>query len=252
MMEKILLLLALFSATQMASADALQSAIGSEKKTLSNAIQSQKKVDRLDNTSRQMLEEYRRTLREIDSLKSYTKHLQALIDSQRQERESLEKQIQEIAVAEREIVPLMTRMVDSLAEFVKLDTQFLPEERSQRVQQLQALLTSAEVSDSEKFRRILEAYQIETDYARTIEAYRANLTLAGESRPVDFLRLGRAGLFYLTLDGRASGFWNPKKQQWETLSDDYRRSLQEGLRIARKQAAPNLLVVPVPTAEPTP
>ncbi len=249
MLTKLLAISGFFSIACGAYADALTQAIKTEQGLLSSSARSQKKIDQLDDASRQMLDEYRRTLREIDSLKTYTQHLQTLIESQRQEKAELERQIHEIAVAEREIVPLMLKMVESLEQFVKLDTPFLPEERRQRVAQLKSLLNSAEVSDAEKFRRILEAFQIENEYARTIEAYRDDLTLENTTRPVDFLRVGRVALFYQTLDGETSGFWNPKQRRWEILPDNFRRSIRKGLRIARKQAAPDILTLPTPTPE---
>jgi hypothetical protein len=41
------------------------------------------------------------------------------------------------------------------------------------------MMTRADVTNAEKFRRIMEAYQIENDYGNTIEAYRANIELEG-------------------------------------------------------------------------
>ncbi len=238
-----------FLAAGTTMADALDQAIRTESRTLEQAAQSQKRIDRLDDASRRMLDEYRRTLREIATLKTYVDHLGKLVESQRREKAELTRQLEEIVRAEREIVPLMVDMVATLDRFVALDTPFLPEERHQRIAQLKALLDSAEVSTAEKFRRILEAYQIENDYAKTIEAYRDELTLDGEKRPVDFLRIGRVALFYQTLDGNRAGFWNPRQKRWEALPDDYRRPIREGLRIARKEAPPNLLTLPLPTAE---
>ncbi len=230
-------------------ADPLDQAINVETRTLKNAAASQRRIDQLDDASRRMFDDYRRTLREIDTMKIYVSHLKTLVASQRRERQEMERQIEEIAKAEREIVPLMIQMVNTLESFVRLDIPFLPEERRQRIEQLKQLLSSAQITTAEKFRRILEAYQIENDYARTIEAYRAELKLGETRRPVDFLRLGRVALFYQTLDGETSGFWNPRKKTWETLPDTFRRPIRQGLRIARKEAAPDLLTLPVPTPE---
>ncbi len=230
-------------------ADPLNQAIDTETRTLKNAAASQRRIDRLDDAGRRLFDEYRRTLREIDTMQVYVDHLKSLVASQREEKREMERQLEEIARAEREIVPLMIQMVDTLERFVQLDTPFLPEERRQRINQLKRLLTSAEISSAEKFRRILEAYQIENDYARTIEAYRAELEVDDEKRPVDFLRLGRVALFYQTLDGERSGFWNPRKKRWESLPDEFRRPIRQGLRIARKEAAPDLLTLPIPTPE---
>ncbi len=230
-------------------ADPLDLSLAVETKTLRDSAQSQRKIDKLDDATRRMLEEYRRTLREIETLQAYTTNLKQLVDSQQKEKEALQRQIEEIAVAERKIVPLMTSMVHTLEEFIHLDTPFLQEERHQRIDHLKHLLGSSETTNAEKFRRILEAYQIENEYALTIEAYRDELTLEGKKRPVDFLRIGRVALFYQTLDGNHSGIWLAKEKRWQTLPDDYRRPIRQGLKIARKEAAPDLLILPMPTAE---
>ena len=69
--------------------------------------------------------------------------------------------------------------------------------------------------------------------------------MGGIARTVDFLRIGRLGLYYQTLDNEETGNWDKGDQQWEELEDEYRRSIRDGLRIARKQSPPTLLRLPV-------
>jgi hypothetical protein len=95
----------------------------------------------------------------------------------------------------------------------------------------------------------MEAYQIEMEYGRTIESSRGELSAGGTTRTVDFLRVGRLGIYYQTIDGRESGQWNTGAGQWEALSSRYTSAIRQGLRIARKQAAPDLLTLPVPAPE---
>ena len=103
----------------------------------------------------------------------------------------------------------------------------------------------ADVSLAEKYRRVLEAYQVETEYGRTIEAYQDDLILEDETRTVNFLRIGRVGLYYLTLDGQEAGAWN---EGWQSLDDSYRQAIDKGLKVAKKQLPPDLLVLPLKTA----
>jgi hypothetical protein len=114
---------------------------------------------------------------------------------------------------------------------------------------LKDMFVRADVTNAEKYRRILEAYQIENDYGNTIEAYRSDLELNGTVTEVDFLRLGRVAIYYQRLDGSESGFWNKTNKRWESLPLSYSNSIRNGLRIARKEAAPDLLILPVPAAE---
>jgi len=242
--------IAAFSFYNIASyAEHLTDAINVETATNNSAIQSQKKIDGLSDKTRKMLDQYRAATRQTETLKIYNGHLKELLASQQTEKESLEVQLTEIETTQREIVPLILRMMDSLEQFVALDLPFLPQERTQRIEKLKQMITRADVTNAEKYRRILEAYQIENDYGNTIEAYRADLTINGETSSVDFLRLGRVSLYYQRFDGSETGFWNKEQNQWQVLSDDYRHSIRNGLRIARKETAPDLITLPIPAAE---
>ena len=213
------------------------------------AAKAQATVDQVSDDTDKMAAEYRALLKETRALEVYNEQVETLLASQAKEMESLRRQIGDVAQIGREIMPLMARMIDSLEQFVSLDVPFLPEERRERVSSLRELMERADVTISEKYRRLLEAYQIENEFGRTIEAYRAELDDDGKTRTVDFLRIGRVALLYQTLDGAETGAWDQTSGGWTVLPDDYRASVRDGLRIARKQVAPNLLYVPVPAAQ---
>jgi hypothetical protein len=178
--------------------------------------------------------------------------LQKQVDNQMAEINTLEDSIDRVASIERQVVPLMVRMIESLESFIQLDLPFLAEERQQRVAGLRAMMERSDVTVAEKFRRVLEAYQIENDYGRTIEAYTGTLELDGNAQEVNFLRIGRVSLLFQTLEGERSGIWDETNREWVDLaSTRYRQQIANGLRIARKQAAPDLLVMPVPAPQDT-
>ena len=129
------------------------------------------------------------------------------------------------------------------------DIPFLPDERTMRIVELTNLMERPDVLTSEKYRRVTEAYQIELDYGHTIEAYEGEIEVDGEARTVAFLRYGRLGLYYMTLDGLTIGHWDTEQDAWVELDDEYRASLDRALRIARKQLPPDLTRLPVPAPE---
>ena len=227
------------------AADPLHTAIETQQRVSEQAAQSQTRVDQVFDDTRQLFEDYKRTTRELQSLRRYDDHLERMVSAQAESIAALQRQLDEIATTQREIFPLMSRMVATLEQFVELDLPFLLVERRQRVQQLAELIDDPQRAPAEKYRRILEAYQIENEYGRTVEAYRGSLSLEGELRTVEFLRVGRVVLIYRSLDGQRSGFWNQEARGWQRLPDSYRMHLKSGFRIAREQAAPDLLVLPV-------
>ncbi len=235
--------------TAYSSAEHLHDAIKTEVATHNAAINSQKKIDRLSDKTRGMLDKYRSTTHQIETLDTYNKHLNDLLLSQEKEKTSLTQQLKEIEITQREIVPLILRMLDSLEKFIAYDLPFLPDERHNRLNKLKDMVVRADVTNAEKYRRILEAYQVENNYGNTIEAYRADLTLEGISSSVDFLRLGRVALYFQRFDLSETGYWDREQKQWHILSTDYQNAIRNGLRIARKETAPNLLALPIPAAE---
>lgn len=231
------------------AADA-EDAIKVETQTIKDGQVSQKKIDKLSDQTQKMLDEYKLVLRQTEGLRAYNDQMERLVASQDDEKASLAKQIGEIELTSREVVPMMSDMLSTLEEFVKLDMPFLPSERTDRIANLKNELNRADVSTSEKFRRIMEAYQVESEYGRTIEAYRGDIKGDGDSKTtVDFLRIGRIALLYQTLDGKISKAWDQKAQKWQDLDARYAKSIQNGLKIARKQSAPDLLTLPIPTPE---
>ena len=206
----------------------------------------QRQVEKLSDQVGDIEAEYKQVSKVVDGLKIYNGLLQKQVDNQVAEMTALSDSIDKVSLIERQIVPLMVRMIDALAEFVVLDVPFLSEERTTRVERLRAMMERSDVTAAEKFRRVLEAYQIENEYGRTIEAYRGTLAVGGGTREVNFLRVGRVALLYQTDGGDLTGGWNAEAQQWETLSPArYKQDVAKGLRVARKQVAPNLLVLPI-------
>jgi hypothetical protein len=206
---------------------------------------SQGRIDALDDETQKLLAEYRKAIADTESYEAYASQLEAQVRSQAEELADIERQLAEIETTSREVFPLMQRMLDTLEQFVGLDVPFLLEERERRVATLEQMMARADVTISEKYRRIVEAYQVEMDYGRTIEAYEGELGGDGATRTVQFLRIGRVSLLYQTLDGRETGYWDGQHERW-VVDDGYAHAFKEGVAVARKARAPEMLIVPVP------
>lgn len=206
----------------------------------------QQQIDSVADQTEKIINDYRTVTKVVDGLRVYNSLLQTQLNSQEDEMQALSDSISNVALIERQIVPLMTRMVDALEEFVQLDTPFLVKERSARIDRLRELMERSDVSAAEKFRIVLEGYQIENDYGRTIEAYKGSTEINGNQLEVDFLRIGRVALLYQTVGGEHTGAWDASKKAFVELPPaTYQKQVLDGLKIARKQVAPDLLVVPV-------
>jgi hypothetical protein len=207
---------------------------------------SQKRVEEIATVTDSLTSEYRLTNKKIESLNIFNRQLSAVITSQNEELASLQRQIDDVEEVGRAVTPLMLKMIDSLGRFVELDVPFLAEQRKTRIDGLRNLMRRSDVADAERYRRILEAYQVENDFGRTIEAYPGTVNKDGVDVPVDFLRVGRIGLLYQTRDKSEVGAWNHEAGVFEPLDSGYSNWVSEGLRVAKKQSAPQLIRIPLP------
>ena len=206
---------------------------------------SQEKITDLSVETQELLGEYRLVLQQIDRLIAYNDYVERLITDQEEQIVDINRQLQDFALIERGIVPLMLESIETLDRFIDLDVPFLLEERKDRVNRLRVIMNESDITVSEKFRQIMDAYQIETSFGSDIEAYTGFLEIDGENRQVDFLRIGRTSLTYQTPDQNQTGFWNKQTKEWEDLPRKYTDYVKEGLRIAKKQITPDLIQLPV-------
>lgn len=229
-----------------ASAATTQELIRAGEARAAAAQADQRRIEQVADQIDQLVIDYQTEAKVVDGLKIYNSLLQRQIDNQEAEMTAIASSIENVELIERQITPLMTRMLDSLESFVDLDTPFLLEERRERIARLRSMMERSDVTPAEKLRQILEAYSIENDYGRTIEAYKGSLDVAGRTLEVDFLRIGRVSLTYQSVGGAVTGAWDSSARDFVELpAATYKTQVEEGLRIARKQVAPDLIVAPV-------
>lgn len=232
-----------------ASAAQLDNVLSSANEVHDQARRAQMRVDEITEETRKLLNEYKTVMKEVEGLRVYNGQLERQIANQEREMGELNESIDKVTLVERQITPLMIRMIDGIEQFVSLDVPFLLDERMDRVERLRDIMERADVEVSEKFSQVLNAYQIENEYGRTMEAYTDELDLGGQTLVVDFLRMGRVSLVYQTTDGERSGVWDQEEGTWQELDPSYNSSIRTGIRIARQQAAVDLITVPVPGPE---
>ncbi len=214
------------------------------------ARKSQQKIDRLADETRDLLNDYKTVNKQIDGLKVYNDRLSKQIDNQNARIADIDDAIAQVTIIQRQMQPLVERMIDGLAKFVELDVPFHLEEREQRIAFLRNNLDRSDLSVAEKFRQVLEAYKIEAEYGRKIDAYKGTVTIGDTDRDVNFFRVGRIALLYQTTDTENSGAWDQASRSWVPLErGEYRNAIMKGLRIARKEASIDVLTLPIQAPE---
>jgi hypothetical protein len=188
---------------------------------------------------------YAQALAESDITARYNTQIAQQVSSQQTEIAALEKQIAGLDATAADVEPLLMKMFTQLEDFVHNDVPFFPAERAARLEKLRDLMARPDAPMGERFRRIVEAYQIEMEYGRTMSAYKDKLA---DGRDAEFVRLGRVSLFYRTADGAETGYWDNQQKMW-VPDRDSARAIELALSIAKEQKAPDLIIVPVPAAQ---
>ncbi|MDF1639628.1 DUF3450 domain-containing protein [Thalassolituus oleivorans] len=229
-------------------ATSLQAATTDAKTSLSiikatdrNGQQSQARIEKLDDATLSRLADTRRALGEVAQLRLYNQQMALIVANQQEELAGYDSQIAAIDQTEQGILPLMVRMIDDLQRNTEQGLPFLLDERQSRIALLRDMLQRADVSVSEKYRRVLEAFQIELEYGRTLEAYRERV----DGQAYDMLRVGRIGLYRLSQDQQQAWTWLMSSNGWRELPSDMLADIKQAFKVARQTTAPQLITVPL-------
>ena len=192
-------------------------------------------------------ERYARLVADSESLASYNTLIETQLQSQQQRLVAIEAELAGLDATGADINGLVARMYDELVKFFATDLPFIDpvSDRNERMERLRSLMETEESSVAERYRRLLEAYQIEIEYGRNVEAYTSKLE---DGRDAEFVRVGRVALLYHTSDGTETGYWDKNQNKW-VVDQDYESAVLDALRMARKEVAPDLIAVPVPAPQ---
>jgi len=210
---------------------------------------SQKRIDDISEKTDKIISQYHQQRKVVEGLKIYNDRLRRTLDAQQQAMVKLERSIEDASLIERQIVPLMMRMIAGLEKFVAADIPFKTDERNARVARIKGYLTNANISAAERFRQVLNAYSIENAYGQTISVEVEELNIGGEDVTVNVLQVGRSGLYYQTLDGEQSGFWDKVAKEWQALDSSHNEGITSAIRITQGKEVQDLMRLPITAPE---
>jgi len=232
-----------------AQSSTVDQVLQADMRRLDLAQESQERINQVVEGTRNLADDYRAINKEIDGLKVYNRLMTAQTNGQQATLDDIALSMEQVDVINRQIFPLMEQMIDALEQSVGLDIPFLSAERTKRITDLKDIMERSDVSVAEKFRKVMEAYQIEMDYGTTNEWYTESLNVDGAVREYNMLRVGRVGLYFQSDDTSITGWFNSATGEYELLGSEYRNEVRKGIRVARQLIAPELILLPLPAAE---
>lgn len=213
------------------------------------AASSQRRIDSISDATEKIIVSYHQQRKIVEGLKLYNDRLRRTIEAQETAKTELSRSIEEASFIERQIVPLMMRMISGLEKFIVADIPFKLSERNDRVERIKGYLTNANISAAERFRQVLEAYAIENSYGTSLAVYTETLNIDNSDMTVNILQVGRTGLYYQTFDGSRSGYWNKTSNSWESLDSSHGQGITDAIRIVQGKQAKGLMRLPIVAPE---
>ena len=245
MLNKSLLTLAMLTTITIVAATEMEQVLEVGRDNTELSAQSQSKIDATDSETDKLVNEFKVVSKQVEGLKLYNAQKRIQIQAQLDLMDKYDEQLIQVVVMQRQVPPLAQRMLAGLEKYVKLDTPFHLEERMQRLDLVRASLSNPKVTASEQVRQILEAYNIEGEYGRKLDAYDETIVLDGKEMVVNILRVGRLGMFFQTKDERKTGYYDTELGTWEELSGSYRVTVRDGIRMAQKLAPMDIMMLPI-------
>ena len=220
-------------------------ALDTSEQTASDTARSQQRIDQLDDQTAALLNDYRANLKQLEAARRYNASLNRNIEAQQREITRLREDIDNVEGLQRATQPLMEEMVAQFSNVVEADMPFLIEERAARAARLSSVLDNPSMSAAQRYRLIVEAYQIENEYGRTIGAYEGTIGEGENALTGEFLRVGRIALIFKTPDDSVLRIYDTSQGDFVNLNKSYLPDVKFGLRMAKEQTAPDVFFVPV-------
>jgi hypothetical protein len=220
---------------------------------LENKIRDSIEMDRQTGKKMEKWEEERNDLlAQIRELKIRKRWILNQSKKYEQNAEKLKKKIErfeerkwENRMIAMELVPFLDDTSDRLKKFVEQDIPFHREERFLRLSNLRDNLNDPQKPLHKNTRMLFQALLIEAAYGKSMDGYETVIDTETGFQQVRVLRLGRVGLFYVSMDESKAGGWNPDTRKWEPLSPDLVHNLKRALEMTEKKRTPQLVKLPV-------
>ncbi|MGH1421762.1 MAG: DUF3450 domain-containing protein [Hyphomonas sp.] len=222
----------------------LRDALNTGEQATRRAEQVQKQINQLDDERTDMVREYRTLLQRTQAADLYAKQQQLVVESQREEIASLESQLGSIDDITAQTVPMLLDMIKDLETFVAADLPFKMDVRQARLDGLNAAMTNASVTPAEQYRLIMDAYQAEMEYGRTISTWQEEITLDGQPTTVDMMLYGRVAYVYQAPNGKVYRY-NRDSGEFEQASGGLQADVTKAIKVADGKAQQDVLFAPV-------
>ena len=230
--------------TAPAVAQGLDRAIATGEQATRRAEQVQQQINQLDDERSDMVGEFRTLLQRKTAAELYARQQAAAVESQEREIASLTDQLSRVDEITSQTVPMLETLIDDLDAFVDADLPFRLEERKDRIARLREYLVDANVSVTERYRQIMDAYTAEMEVGRKTDTWKETITVDDKEVTVDMVLFGRVALVYMDPTGRYAKRYDRETSSWVDLESKYKAEIEKAIRIIQGKRTQDVMYVP--------
>lgn len=206
--------------------------------------QAQAQIDNLADQADNAEREYLALREQIESQRVFLEQQRVFLRSQENELTGLQAQLERVGNIERDLTPMLLEMFNALEDFVEQDLVFRMDERTARLDRIREALGDAQVSPAERYRVLLNAYEIEASYGRSLTAYEESVEVDGVPLPARILQIGRVALIR-EVDGDLE-IRTKDNPDWRPVPGSMAADVDRAFRIANEVTTPEVFVAPLP------
>ena len=230
--------------TAPAVAQGLDRAIATGEQATRRAEQVQQQINQLDDERSDMVGEFRTLLQRKTAAELYARQQAAAVESQEREIASLTDQLSRVDEITSQTVPMLETLIDDLDAFVDADLPFRLEERKDRIARLREYLVDPNVSVTERYRQIMDAYTAEMEVGRKTDTWKETISVDDKEVTVDMVLFGRVALVYMDPTGRYAKRYDRETSSWVDLESKYKAEIEKAIRIIQGKRTQDVMYVP--------
>ena len=223
----------------------LDQALQTAQRSTQEGAQAQGQIDQIGDEAQDLEREYLALREQIESQRVFVEQQQVFLRSQENEISSLQAQIDRVSTIERDLTPMLLEMYVALEAFIAQDLPYKLDQRQDRLAEIEDMLGEASIPPAEKYRVLLNAFEIEAAAGRSLSKYSEAFTRNGAPEEAEILQIGRIAMVRRFNDGTTE-IMTKDNQTWRAVPGSATADLDRAYRIAEEVTTPDVFAAPLP------
>ena len=222
----------------------LDTALQTARQSTQAGAQAQAQIDTLADQADSAEREYLAIREQIESQEVFLQQQRVFLRSQENELTSLQRQLERVENIERDLTPMLLEMFVALEAFIQSDLPFQMDDRLGRLADIQVTLGDPLIPPAEKYRLLLNAYEIESAYGRSLRHYTEEVDVDGVPEQAEMLQIGRVVL--IRRIGSNLDMITKDDPNWRPVPSSMANDVLRASRIAQELTTPDVFPAPLP------